>query len=43
MIHDWQSFAAPAVVALTLATFLRALFLNRRKRKSCGRDCCCGR
>jgi hypothetical protein len=37
-MNDWQTWAAPAVVALAAAYLLRRAL---RKRKSCGGDCGC--
>jgi len=41
-VHDWQTWAAPAVVALTLAVFaFRGLRARKKGAGGCGGGCHC--
>jgi hypothetical protein len=41
LAENWQSLAAPAVVAATAGVFMVRLL--RRPKKSCGGSCNCGK
>ncbi|MBB5349811.1 hypothetical protein HNR46_000032 [Haloferula luteola] len=42
-MNDWQSYAAAAIVGITLAILVRRFFAPKKPQGGCGNDCGCGK
>ncbi|MGE9271530.1 MAG: FeoB-associated Cys-rich membrane protein [Verrucomicrobiales bacterium] len=41
-MNDWQSWAAGAIVLITIGVFVRRALRNKNRQGSCGSGCGCG-